>query len=235
MTILALLLLIYKMLMLLKPVYLYLPPGLLEKCQSEDGPGGLSILCTNINTTRYLSYIPIQNTQNVVRVDIVNSIVDCLDLAHLSRFSSLASLTVKNSHLKEVLCPARLGRDSSSVNNLKDLLSLDVSSNLLSHLDSRLQVAKLLETLNLSNNRFSHLCPVMASFTNLKYLDLSSNLFSNTLDKNIMDIIKNSLQILDLSGIFPQGFNLCKNSCYFLSNSTLTCRPNSTLVGWRRS
>ena len=193
---------IYILALLLEPVYLYLPPRVLEKCQSKEGQEGVTILCTNINTTRYLSYIPIQNTQTVVGVDIINSKVDCLDLTHLSRFSSLFYVTVKNSHLKEVLCPARLGRDSPSINNLKDLLSLDVSSNLLSHLDSRLQVATLLETLNLSNNRFSHLCPVMASFTNLKYLDLSNNLFSNNLDQNIMDLIKHSLLNLKLSGRF---------------------------------
>ena len=196
-----LLLLIYILALLLEPAFVYLPSRVLEKCQSKEGQEGVTIICTNINTTRYLSYIPILNTQTVVGVDIINSVVDCLDLTHLSRFSSLAYLTVKNSHLKEVLCPARPGRDSPGTSNLKDLLSLDVSSNLLSHLDSRLKVATMLETLNLSNNRFSHLCPVMTSFTSLKYLDLSSNLFSNTLDQNIMEIIKHSLQSLKLSGI----------------------------------
>ena len=189
--------------MLWQPIRLvgcYLPPTVLPECHCKDGLEGLTIFCTQLNSTRYLSHLHVDTAQAVVRVDISNSFVLCVDLQDLSRFHKLKHLKVTNSSMRSLICPPRFTRFKSFPNNLKGVRTLDVSQNQLSYLDSSIETSSLLEVINLSHNSFRKVSPVLTTFANLKSLDISNNHISDDLDKEIFDKITQGLQYLNLKG-----------------------------------
>ena len=193
---------IFLLTLLWQPIQLvgcYLPPTVLPECHCKEGLEGLTIRCTKLNSTSYLSHLHVDTAQAVVRVDIMDSLVDCVDLKDLERFHKLKHLKVTNSKLRHVLCP-RPGWYRAVINNLEGIRTLDVSNNFLGSLDPRLESSTKLEQINLSNNEFYQLSPIVLTFTNLKSLDISNNQLSDTMDQNILENLPISLQNLDLTG-----------------------------------
>ena len=163
----------------------YLPPTVVPECHCKEGLEGLTISCSKLNSTRYLSHLHVDTAQDVVRVEIIDSFVDCVDLTDLARFYKLKHLKVTNSKLKQMICPEKPTRYKTVINNLKGIRTLDVSYNYLSHLDSRLQSSTQLEHLNLAHNQFYQLSAVISTFAKVKSLDISNNHLSETIDQKI--------------------------------------------------
>jgi Leucine-rich repeat (LRR) protein len=138
-------------------------------------------------------------------VEIIDSLVDCVDLQDLARFYKLKHLQVTNSKLKQMICPAKPARYKTVINNLEGIQTLDVSYNYLSHLDSRLQSSTQLEHLNVAHNQLYQLSAVMSTFAKLKSLDISSIHLSENLDRKIFENISLTLQHLDLTGKYTHS------------------------------
>ena len=183
----------------------------LPECQCEEGMAGLTISCAKLHSTQYLSFLAAETALAVHRVDITNSVLDCIDLQDLARLHNLKYLRVENSGLGQVLCPHR-----SDIRALASLHSLDVSHNLLTHLDRRLQASTQLEQLNLSHNQFHQLSPVLSSFTRLSSLDISHNMLV-TLDQEILGTIQHRLQYLHLTGECVRVQCACVHVCMYAS------------------
>ena len=189
----------------IKLVGCYLPPTVVPECHCKEGLEGLTIRCTKLNSTRYLSHLHVDTAQAVVRVEIIDSFVDCVDLKDLERFYKLKHLKVTNSKLKQMICPAKPARYKTVINNLEGIQTLDVSYNYLSLMDSRLQSSTRLEHLNLAHNQFYQLSAVISTFAKLKSLDISNNHMSETLDQKIFEKIPLTLQHLDLTGKYTHS------------------------------
>ena len=134
-------------------------------------------------------------------MSILDSQVSCVNLEDLARYYKLKHLQVRNSKLKDVLCPLKTSKLRSITNNLKHIKSLDVSFNSLVQLDSVLESSVLLESLNIAHNRFNQISPVITTFKKLRSLNISNNMLSITLDRQIFESIAPNLQQLDLSGL----------------------------------
>ena len=178
----------------------YLPSTVVPECQCKKGLEGLTILCTGLSSTQYLSQVYVATAQAVVGVEITESAVDCVDLRDFERFYQLKDLAVTNSKLKDLICPARQGRYHPVINNLIGLRSLDLSNNLLNHMDNIFRSSTSIEQINLANNQLRQISPVISSFKRLKSLDISNNQLSETLDQKIFEKLPLNLEYLDLSG-----------------------------------
>ena len=101
----------------------------------------------------------------VFRLEISRSHLLCLDFHDLAGFDSISSISVTHSGLSHLLCsdPGQ-GRHHHHhdpvIRTLKHLISLDVSHNKLSSLDSSLASFSRLRHLNISHNRLRSLRPV---------------------------------------------------------------------------
>ena len=194
---------LFLLLLLWQPIHLvgcYLPPTVVPECTCKEGVKGLTIHCTRLNSTRFFSHLHVDTAQAVVKVEVNDSELNCLDFTHFERFYKLKDLRVTNSKLKDLMCPANRERYFMVAYNLRNLRSLDLSYNSLKHLDYKLKSSFLLDHLNLAHNELSQLSPVISRFKRLKYLNVSNNQLYNNLDQGVLESLPESLDNLDFSG-----------------------------------
>ena len=146
--------------------------------------------CTGLNSTQQLKQFPA--SPSVTRIEILNSEVQCLDFNHFNQFDQLSELSVKYSELRRLMC------DDNGVDQVKHLISLDVSHNKLIRLDSGLGHLSQLHHLNTSHNKIHSVKPVLGSLKSLTSLDLSHNRLSETLDRSVLEQIPSSVSTLHI-------------------------------------
>ena len=105
----------------------------------------------------------------MLRIQISDSLIQCLETEHFARFNNLKSIKVTNSMMRHLFC------QNSNVTLLTNV-----------------------EHLNFTNNQITQLGQDISGLTNLKSLDLSDNLLSETLDHREFSRLPGSLNILDL-------------------------------------
>ena len=171
-----------------------------SSCSYHSTTSGLVLSCTGLNTTADISEDDIETVQTVVRVEITDSNVDCVDLSHFRRFPNLQVIKVTKSGLKKAICSGHAMRHRKATHHLRFLLSLDLSNNWLSYLDNSITSLHQLERINLSHNNLSMINMVFSTFTSLKYLNISNNNLTDNLQRQTLESLPATLEHLDLSG-----------------------------------
>jgi len=153
-----------------------------------------TLRCRGLNTTADILDTDRDTAQSVIRVEVSDSRVACLEWRHFSRFQNLQEIELTNSELKQVMCGGHKVRHKKAVHHLRYLRYLNLSSNALTDLDDSITVLHHLEMIDLSNNTFLHIKCDFSNFKKLKYLDISNNNLTS------LNSLPASISHLNLSG-----------------------------------
>ena len=85
------------------------------------------LLAPLLNTTADISEEEDNTAQSVVRVEIADSRIDCVELSHFGTFHHLEEIKVTKSVLKQAFCSGNRVEHKKAAQQLKILRSLDLS------------------------------------------------------------------------------------------------------------
>ena len=142
---------------------------------------------------------------SVGEVIVTESDIKCVDLDHFVYFTSLRKLVIANSKVTKLDdCDIDKGNQYKSETPstmLNFLTHLDLSNNAIKSIELRaLEQAKNLKTINLSNNMLQHLDDIFTNSKFLEELNLSSNKLDARVDRVVFTDLPSSLKSLDISG-----------------------------------
>ena len=142
---------------------------------------------------------------SVGEVIVTESDIKCVDLDHFVYFTSLRKLVIANSKVTKLDdCDIDKGNQYKSETPstmLNFLTHLDLSNNAIKSIKLRaLEKAKNLKTINLSNNMLQHLDDIFTNSKLLEELNLSSNKLDARVDRVVFTDLPSSLKSLDISG-----------------------------------
>ena len=142
---------------------------------------------------------------SVGEVIVTESDIKCVDLDHFVYFTSLRKLVIANSKVTKLDdCDIDKGNQYKSETPstmLNFLIHLDLSNNAIKSIELRaLEQAKNLKTINLSNNMLQHLDDIFTNSKFLEELNLSSNKLDARVDRVVFTDLPSSLKSLDISG-----------------------------------
>ena len=142
---------------------------------------------------------------SVGEVILTESDIKCVDLDHFVYFTSLRKLVIANSKVTKLDdCDIDKGnqyKSDSPSTMLNFLTHLDLSKNAIKGIKWRaFEQAKNLKTVNLSNNMLQHLDDIFTNLKLLEELNLSSNNLDASLDRVVFTDLPSSLKSLDISG-----------------------------------
>ena len=194
---------------------------------------------------------------SVGEVIVTESDIKCVDLDHFVYFTSLRKLVIANSKVTKLDdCDIDKGNQYKSETPstmLNFLTYLDLSNNAIKSIKLRaLEQAKNLKTINLSNNMLQHLDDIFTNLKLLEELNLSSNKLDARVDRVVFTDIPSSLKSLDISGwyqiiyyllylaiIIPCLFNGYRSSIIsnlFQLDNAWPCSPElSWMYAWTKS
>ena len=207
--------------LLVVPVVLLSPLSPSSSCSYMSTRSGMVLACTGLNTTADILDEKDNTAESVVRLEISDSVLDCVQFSHFCRFHHLEEIKVRKSVLKQGIC-SHQKRHKKTTQCLKSLRSLDLSSNRISRLGSSTASLHSLERIDLSHNNLHQLDIVFSTLTNLKYLNLSNNLLSEDLKPKTFKSLPTSIEELDLTG----NLMSCSPSLSWLSPWSLSLSPS---------
>ena len=184
-------------LLFLFPVVLLSPLSPSSTCSYRSIKSGMVLSCRALNSTASINEEVVNTTQPLVKVEILDSFLDCLQLQHFCRYPHLEEIKVRKSGLRKAVCSSN--KQENATQCLKSLRSMDLSYNKLSRLGRGFSSLHHLERLDLSNNKLSQFDKIFSTFNSLKYLNLSNNLLSEKIHPHTLKTLPPSVEQLDLT------------------------------------
>ena len=194
-------------------------------CDEENLPNSVKKLCLcanqttldcrHLNSTRIFQ-IPTSTAndlsnfhsnvnpfKSVHNLKITDSEIKCLNYHDLKRFSSLISLSVTSSGLKNLFCQQPPTKTNIFGGQLKHL---NLARNKLTELKSvDFKSLKYLQELNASQNAIQRISSrLFVHMKKLKVLDLSDNKLDENLQPSVLESLPKHMSYLDISSKYPQ-------------------------------
>ena len=101
-----------------------------------------TLRCRWLNTTADILDTNKEIVQSVVKIEISDSKIECLEWRHFSRFQNLEEIELTRSGLQQVMCIEHGVRHKKAAHQLRYLQYLNLASNALTELDDGIRVAK---------------------------------------------------------------------------------------------
>ena len=177
-----------------------LPSSLAKNCICDKYFEGISLTCNGLNATSDLPKLEHDIAKHVIRLDISEGKIPCVELNDFSPLQRLKELRITQSQLNRVIC--RQGGEGvlSPLPSLASLTSLDLSDNQLTTVDESLTSLTNLRAINFSNNLITHIRPIFSAFKHLQSVDVSHNQLSDNFNKLVLKGLPSSVEMLDISG-----------------------------------
>ena len=160
-------------------------------------------LLSNLNILSEEESAWINVKQAIGEVIVRESDLGCVDFRKFNTFTNLKKLVITNSKVTKLNCDNKNNIYESDKSNLKldTLTHLDLSGNAIRSIQvSDFEFLPNMQNINLSRNLIEHLEDVFSHLTQLETLDLSSNHLNANLKKSVFDGINKSIENLYISG-----------------------------------